>query len=217
MKSRVYRILALTIIFNGNMELLMQWILEMQQRLLEHGLDTPAYLPDPANPTVMLLVTSAYPKFTLQCARKCMKEAQKHWDTYTHNNNKDAMALLKNSITPALDRKLFERRLDGDTTFAVVLILLLQLNQSNSVHRYNLLKDQLRQLRLQQFPGQNVITFIVKARALYKELFAANQYDELITRDVVNNLMQGGGGHQRRRLRPGQATSPGGFRCIASI
>ena len=29
LKSRVYRILALTIIFNGNMELLMQWILEI--------------------------------------------------------------------------------------------------------------------------------------------------------------------------------------------
>ena len=92
-----------------------------------------------------------------------MKEAQKHWDTYTHNNNKDAMALLKNSITQSLCRKLFERMLDEDNAFVVMPLLLLQLNQSNSVHRYNLLKDQLRQLRLQQFPGQNVVTFIVKA------------------------------------------------------
>ena len=118
MKSRVYRIIALSIIFNGSADPLLQWILELQQRLIEHGMDTPAYLPDPANPTVMLLVTAAYPKFTLQYARKCMEEAQKKWDPYTQKNNKDALAPLKNSITPALDRKLFDRRLDGDTTFA---------------------------------------------------------------------------------------------------
>ena len=30
------------------------------------GMDTPTYLPDPADPTTMLMVTQHYPKFTLQ-------------------------------------------------------------------------------------------------------------------------------------------------------
>ena len=79
----------------------------------------------------------------------------------------------------------------------VWLLVLVRLDESTSIHRYNQLKDQLRFLRLQQFPAQDVVKFVVKARAIYKELFAANQCDELITRDVVNNLMQGGGGYQQ--------------------
>ena len=126
-----------------------------------------------------------------------MADASAEWDPVTTNNDRDARTFLRNSLTQAVWNRLHDQLLDRDNTFAVWLLVLIRLDESTSIHRYNNLKDQLRFLRLQQFPAQNVVQFVVKAQAIHKELFSTNQCDELITRDVVNNPMQQGGGHQQ--------------------
>ena len=62
--------------------------------------------------------------------------------------------------------------------------------------RFNKLKDKLRKIKLQHYPGQNMTLLVIDVKDLYHELFTSNQYDESLTLEVLSNLSQGGGGCQ---------------------
>jgi hypothetical protein len=107
-----------------------------QKQILKHlvdcGMDTIAYIEDPADSSVMSNVIKEYARFTLSIARKAIITQVILYDKYDRENDRAAIAFLLDSLDLDLSTKLQER-IDETDNFPVVWIQLLKLVQSTSI------------------------------------------------------------------------------------
>ena len=158
-----------------------------------HGMDTILYLPDPADTTRMIIITTYYSKFTIDSARDAMTKLTPLWDQCDWRNNRDLMACLMNSLDSRSEQLVLDHKLDTDDTFVVIWMIMLRSIASVSITRHTDLKDKLRGLEPAQFSGHNIFSFGLAVKRICQELQDADQWEHYLTLSLVKNLLKGGG------------------------
>ena len=100
-----------------------------RDKLVQHaehcGMDTIMCVPDPADLSKMILITTYYAKFTVETVRTVMTTQTVLWDSYDKSNNRDLVAFLMNSLDDRSEQMLLDNKHDDDDTFVVIWMVLL--------------------------------------------------------------------------------------------
>ena len=107
-KARYYRTQGLADRFTRKSDLF-TFQREVMEHLEEYGMDSITYLPSPTDPDKMISIISDHGRYTLKQARELEKAQIALYDTYDHNNMKDAKKFLLASISGKLKTQLHPR------------------------------------------------------------------------------------------------------------
>jgi hypothetical protein len=167
-----------------------------QKQILKHlvdcGMDTIAYIEDPADSSVMSNVIKEYARFTLSIARKAIITQVILYDKYDRENDRAAIAFLLDSLDLDLSTKLQER-IDETDNFPVVWIQLLKLVQSTSIERFENLCLRIKGRRAANYSGEDVELLAVDFRRDALELVTAGQYEHNLTLTMLKIFLLAGG------------------------
>jgi len=99
----------------------------------------------------MLCIVTNHARFnTLETVEKQVKSQKQKYDDYDIGNDKEATQFLLNSLDPDLEEDLAER-IEEEDLFPVVFIRLVNIIRSQSLHRIDDLKTELRSIRPSHF------------------------------------------------------------------
>ena len=119
------------------------------------GLDTVAYVPDPADKTKMESVVTNHARFTAEYVKEQMTDIQQEWDDYDRNNSDEAKQFLLNSMQP--DFKLsIEQIMEKDDTFADLWITSIRKIYENTYEYFNRLKNDIKKMTPLSYPGEDI-------------------------------------------------------------
>ena len=129
-KSRAYRIAGLEQKFSRTGDF-HQFQRRVKKHLVNHGMDTIAYIPDPSK-TKMINVIDKYALYSLREGVETANETMKvSFDKYDKANSNDAIDFLLNSIDDELEKRLSQSSFD-EYSFAAYWFRLVHLVKSVS-------------------------------------------------------------------------------------
>jgi hypothetical protein len=167
-----------------------------QKLLLKHlvdcGMDSIAYLEDPADSMIMSNVIKEYAKFTLSTAQANMAHQIILYDKYDRENDRAAIEFLLDSLDTDLSTKLYERIEESDH-FPIVWINLLKLVQSTSIERFENLRNRIKTRSASNYSGEDIELLAVDFRRDALELVTAGQYDHNLTLSMLKIFLMAGG------------------------
>ena len=168
--------------------------------LTDTGMDTIAYLPDdPETPADMTNVVLNHSRFTVSSAKDQSAFLQNKFDSFDKINDRAARLYLLDSLDPELSLQI-EEKLEPKDGFTVAWLQLLRSIQSTSVERFEGLKEQIKNRRPQQYPGQDIEKLAADFRRSADELDSAGQYDHNLTLKMLSIfLLAGGEGNEEFR------------------
>ena len=190
-KSSMYREVGLEQKFSRNANF-QDFITTTSEYFVRYGLDTIAYLPNPANGSEMLLVIEAYARFDYDAAVEAAALLTKKFDKFDEANSKSASRWLLNSLDEDLKHNI-SKRLKIEDGFVAHWFELVREIQSVSFDRFENLKQDIRKLRLTQFPQQNVKLLSNAYLQLAKQLEDNSMYEHPLTLTMVTQFLSGGG------------------------
>ena len=123
-KSYAYRTEGLKHKFDksGNLEV---FCTNVWEHLQECGMDTIAYLPDPAAPETMMSVVKNHGRFNTSYTKLESTRLQQKWDRYDRNNDGDAKAFLLASLKADFKRHITQI-VEPDDSFAIIWITVMR-------------------------------------------------------------------------------------------
>jgi hypothetical protein len=167
-----------------------------QKHLLKHlvdcGMDSIAYVEDPANSLIMSNVIKEHARFTLSIAQRGMAVQSILYDKYDRENDRAAVAFLMDSLDTDLSMKL-DKRLDEADTFPIVWLNLLKLVQSTSIERFENLRNWIKGRSASNYSGEDIELLAVDFRRDALELMTAGQYDHNLTLSMLKIFLIAGG------------------------
>jgi hypothetical protein len=167
-----------------------------QKHLLKHlvdcGMDSIAYVEDPADSSIMSNVIKEHARFTLSIAQRGMAVQSILYDKYDRENDRAAVAFLMDSLDTDLSMKLDER-LDEADTFPIVWLNLLKLVQSTSIERFENLRNWIKGRSASNYSGEDIELLAVDFRRDALELMTAGQYDHNLTLSMLKIFLIAGG------------------------
>ena len=90
-------------------------------KMVQHGMDTIAYVPDPFDDTKMSYVLEDYPKFQAdKNIRDQVELVSSRYDSYDRANSKNATKCLLNSLDETLRQRVVSRLRDTDIHFPII-------------------------------------------------------------------------------------------------
>ena len=199
-KARYYRTQGLADKFTRKSDLI-TFQREVMEHLEENGMDSISYLPSPVDPDKMVSIVSDHGRYTLKQAREAEKAQMALYDTYDHNNMKDAKKFLLASISNKLKTQLHEDCYPDDS-FIVMWMCLMRRIGSISISKYDQVKNRIKGRRLNQYAAQNVESMCSDLLSDYKELHGASMYDHTLTSIMLDNFMEGTDEDFKCELRP---------------
>ena len=152
------------------------------------GLDTIAYLPDPADRTVMINVVENHARVSKDYAKTEGARQAGRYDGFDHENDKAATAWLLDSLDETLRQAVDIKVKPGDT-FPLVWMYLITNIQALSVDRFNNMKDRIRNAKPTDYAGQDLAQLATAFLKDAKELTAAGQYDHNLTLKMMDNFL----------------------------
>jgi Zinc knuckle len=168
--------------------------------LQDTGLDTIAYLPDPADRKAMNSVVLKQARYTVESAKTMVENQQKKYDAYDTANDKAAKQFLLKSLVDELRRTVTEK-VEHDDTFPVVWMTLVKTIRSTSIEYFQDLKVRIKSRSPSQYGGEALDKLAVDFRADALELTTAGQYDHSLTLDMLKIfLLAGGDGNESFRF-----------------
>lgn len=123
--------------------------------LVDTGMDTIAYLPDPEASTKMVDVVHTHSRFTVTSAIQHCDARKDDYDPYDHTNERAARTFLLNSLDKTL-RETVKEKMEPDDKFAVTWMRLIAVLQSTSIERFEHIKSALRKRCPTDYPGQDI-------------------------------------------------------------
>ena len=172
-----------------------QNIREFQERvwehLVKHGLDTMAYLPDPRDPTKVINVVEEHAKFIgdLEGSLKNCSDLRALYDTWDHKHDNEAKTFLINSIDPHL-YKGFKPFYDKNSlSFTATWLKLVNYLLTTNSSTYDLIKSKIRNLRPQNFSGQNIEQMSAEYIKMFEELESGGYMDNGLLINVINGFL----------------------------
>jgi hypothetical protein len=154
------------------------------EHLVDTGMDSVAYVPDPTDATVMTNVVKSHARYTVHSVKKLIESQLKAYDKYDKTNDKAARTYLLASLTPLLSNKVAEK-LDDTDPFPVVWLQFLKAIQSTSIERFEDLKTSIKKRHPSQYPGENLELLAAQFRKDALELTTAGQYDHNLTLSML--------------------------------
>jgi hypothetical protein len=168
--------------------------------LVDCGMDTIAYLPDPESPAVMTNVVSSHSRYTVATAKTLSSHQVLLYDKYDKMNDLAATKFLLSSLDPALMSKIKEKIEDNDL-FHVVWLQLIMTNQSTSIECFEDLKVAIKARRPSQYAGENLEALAADYQKDVRELTTAGQYNHNLTLTMLNTFhLAGGAGNEDFRF-----------------
>ncbi|KAI2491647.1 hypothetical protein MHU86_22930 [Fragilaria crotonensis] len=121
--------------------------------LVDTGMDSIAYIPDPTDTEKMTNVVKSHARYTVQSAQQLIEKQLELYDKYDKTNDKAARTYLLASLTPLLSNKVTEK-LDESDPFPIVWLQFLKAIQSTSIERFEDLKSSIKLRLPSQYPGK---------------------------------------------------------------
>ncbi|KAI2493992.1 hypothetical protein MHU86_20523 [Fragilaria crotonensis] len=168
--------------------------------LVDCGMDTIAYLPDPESSSMMTNVVRSHSRYTVATAKTLSSQQILRYDKYDKSNDLAATKFLLSSLDPALMSKIKEK-MDDDDSFHVVWLQLIKTIQSTSIERFEDLKAAIKARHPSQYAGENLEALAADYRKDARELTTAGQYDHNLTLTMLKTfLLAGGAGNEDFRF-----------------
>ena len=161
-------------------------------QLKTHGMDPITILPDPGDPTRMLDVVNNHAQFSLTFAKEAHANLQQLFDKYDKANDQDTIHFLLDSIGEEMCNTLI-RKIDDDTGFVIVWLMVIQQIQINSVEHFQCLIKNIKGRKATDYPRQNLQSLATAFIDDAKQLNVAGHYDHNLTMDMVKIFMSAGG------------------------
>ncbi len=191
-KSRHYRVMGLETKFTRNDELL-SFQKKVSKHLKLHGMDTIAYLEDPTDTSRVVSVIEDHAKFNLkEGVRKANSNMKTHFDSYARRDDSEATEYLLASLDPVLENQLYESCKDGES-FVAHWLKLIQIIRSVSIERFDKIKNTLKDRKVSDYPSEDIEAMATDFLNDFKELNGAGMYDQNLTLNMLNRIMEAGG------------------------
>ena len=191
-KSRAYRVQGLDTKFSKDSDLA-TFEKKIMKHLIQHGLDSITYVPDPVDATKMISVITTHARFNF---KEVMKEGntimENHFDSYSIANVEDAKEFLMNSIDEDLEKQLYENCANEDS-FVTIWMNLIHVIKTVSINRFDKIKDRIKSRKIKNYEGENVEKLASDFLADFKELKSAGMYDQNLTMTMLISIMEAGG------------------------
>jgi hypothetical protein len=130
--------------------------------------------------------------YTPDSARTASRAQVASHDKYDITNNTAAIAFLLDSLSPVLGETISER-LEEAESFRVVWLELMNEIQVQTIERIEAIKNQIKDRRPQQYPGQDLENLAVDFPARALELHTAGQYKHNLTLSMLKSYLLAGG------------------------
>lgn len=163
--------------------------------LKDTGMDSIAYLPDPAQPSEMVDVIKFYHRFTTDSARVAHKALAPNWDAYDTENCETARTYLLDSLDDDLLKNV-NLKIKDDDPFMVCWLQVVHKVLVTSAAKYEALKKQIENRLPSQYPGQNIELLVADLITDTDELMNAGQYEHRLTKKILEILLLANGGKQ---------------------
>jgi hypothetical protein len=160
--------------------------------LIDCGMDTIAYVPDPENTSTMSKVVKSHSRYTVATAKTLSSQQVLLYNKYDKTNNLAATKFLLFYLDPALMSKVKEKT-ENDTTFHVVWLLFIKTIQSILIEHFKHLKAAIKACHQSQYAGENLEAPAADYRKDARELTTAGQYDHNRTLTMLKTFLLAGG------------------------
>jgi hypothetical protein len=186
-KARHYRTIGLETKFSrtGNLQVFQR---EVMEHLQEHGMDTITYLPDPTDTSKMISIVEHHARFSYDEAESGEVFQKARYDRYDKENMRDGKAFLGKSIDEDLKEQLYDLSGMSDT-FIMMWMNLIGLVQSVSIDWYDKIKMRLKQRRIKNYAGEDVMALSSDYLSDWKELHGARMYEQTLTLHMLRQIM----------------------------
>ena len=192
-KAQYYRTQPLANKFGRDKDIL-TFQKKVEKHLIEHGLDTITYVPDPADPRKVISVVTEHGRLNLKEGIESGNQvAMLYYDTYDFANMEDSKQFLLNSVDEDLEKQLYENCKDNDS-FVAYWLHLINIESSVSINRFDKIKDRLKARKISEYEGENIEKLCTDFLGDFKELHGAGMYDNNLTLTMLNKIMEAGGG-----------------------
>jgi hypothetical protein len=190
-KGHTHRQTGLSVKFTSTSDLL-TFEHKVWEHLVDNGMDTIAYVPDPQAPSVMINCVKGRGRFDLDTVTAMIRKQLPFYDAFDKMNDREATHFLLDSLDSALAREMRDV-MDDSEPFPVAYIRVIQAIRSASTDRYEHLKARIRSRHPSQYPGQDVRQMASDFRADAVELEIAGFYDHSLTHTIIKAFLAAGG------------------------
>ena len=191
-KSQAYRVQGLETKFTRTGDL-QTFEKKVMKHLIAYGLDTISYTMSPSNPAKVVSVVNSHALFNLKegiVSGNHIKDTE--FDSYCHDNDRDAKEFLLNSVDEALETQLYQDCKDEDS-FVSVWLTLIHIIRSVSINRFDKVKDRIKTRKISNYSGENMESIASDFLVDYKDLHGGQMYDPSLTLTMLNMIMEAGG------------------------
>ena len=189
-KSTVYRQKGLSKKFDPKQNL-NDFADSVWDHLTKYGLDTVSYLPDPRDRSKALCVVKKHSQYTadMEKVTEIAKSLQSKFDSWDKKHDKEAKTFLLDSLSDSLLKgfKPFHNK-DKDT-FAMTWLKLVFYLVTSTTDTYDKLKDDIRRITPQEFPGQDIEKMSAKYLELTEILVNAGYFDTSLIMNMVDGFL----------------------------
>ena len=190
-QPHIHRVRGLKNKFERSSELEV-FVTNVAEHLKKNGLDTIAYLRDPADKTKMLSVVEHHGRFTLPYTIAESDRVVYQWDEYDRNNDDEAIQFLWD-LLQADFKKSIQQLMKDDSTFAKVWITIMRKCNQNSLEYFRRMESNIKKCSPLTFEGQNIDLWATAVRTNVNLLINSGQYDHKLSEDIVNQALKAGG------------------------
>ena len=191
-KSLKYRIEGLETKFTRDGDL-QTFEKKVTKHLVAYGLDTITYVPSPSDPAQVVSVIDSHALFNLKegsVLGNNIKDTE--FDSYSFDNDREAKEFLMASLDPELETQLLQDCNDDDS-FVAVWLTLIHIVRSESIVRFNKIKDRIKDCKLSDYSGENIESIATDFLMDFKDLHGGRMYDQSLTLTMLNTVMEAGG------------------------
>ena len=170
---------------------LKDFIENVEKHLEETGMDTIAYVQDPADPNRVSSCVADYPRFNTRVMQRMLVGRFDKYDQYDKANDKDAVEYLLNSVDKELKDRL--KVSSKGRPFAQYFTKLVEIARKTNIDQVEALRTKLRAIKPSDFPGEDINALWIHTTPLVSELIACNGFDHSLTKGLVMMLLTAGG------------------------
>ena len=189
-KSSYYRTKGLSNRF-GSKESLTDFQIDVWEHLEKYGLDTIGYLPDPKDPSETLCTVTKHAQFTgdMNKARVLSENVSSKFDVWDKKHDTEAKSFLMASLSEELKKDFKPFHDKNQDTFALTWLKLVHFLVSSNSKTFDKLKDDIRKIRPQEYPGQNTEKMSADYITKSEELINSGYFDHSLILNMVDGFL----------------------------
>jgi hypothetical protein len=161
----------------------------IMDHLIDMGMDSISYLPDPKDAMKMISVVTSHSCFTISSVRTHSGMLEPLFEDYDCMNDKAAKCFLIDLLSKEL-RALIKKKTQDDDTFVIVWMLILQSIQLTSIEVFEEIKNR---IKARHHSGKNLAKLGKHFVDDVTLLESAGQYDHNLMLHMVKIFLQAGG------------------------